>query len=215
MLPSRRPAAPGFSDEAMPDLLTHTDGRVLGWRIGRRSGEAVARRVAPAPVGALVVTASARGVVGCAFMSEDEERCGLASRDASSAAIEHAERAVEELDEYFSGTRREFEVALDLRGTPFQIEAWRALCEIPFGAVISYGEQAARMGRPESARAVGRANGSNPIAIIVPCHRVVASTGRLHGYAGGLDRKRWLLRHELGRLEGALAGSGGATLFAR
>ncbi|MBM4108327.1 MAG: methylated-DNA--[protein]-cysteine S-methyltransferase [Phycisphaerae bacterium] len=196
------------------DLLTHADGHVLGWRIGRRPGEATATRSLRSPLGTLVVTASERGVVGCRFALERDEGHGPSARDGP--ALAHARRAADELDEYFAGARRQFGVALDLRGTPFQIAAWRVLCEIPFGAVISYGEQAARMERPDAARAVGRANGANPIAVIVPCHRVVASTGRLHGYAGGLDRKRWLLEHEVGPLNGsALEATDGALLWAR
>jgi methylated-DNA-[protein]-cysteine S-methyltransferase len=104
--------------------------------------------------------------------------------------------AVEQLDAYWAGERVAFDLALAPVGTPFQRTVWDALCEIPFGATWSYGELAAHVGRPGSARAVGRANGSNPISIVVPCHRVIGSTGALVGYGGGLDRKRALLAHE-------------------
>ena len=101
-----------------------------------------------------------------------------------------------ELAEYFDGTRTRFTVDIDAPGTPFQQEVWKTLREIPFGATRSYGDQAERLGRPRAVRAVARANGSNRIAIIVPCHRVIGADGHLVGYAGGLERKRWLLEHE-------------------
>jgi methylated-DNA-[protein]-cysteine S-methyltransferase len=89
-----------------------------------------------------------------------------------------------------------FDVPLDPVGTDFQQQAWHVLRTIPYGRTITYGEQARRLGGPEKARAVGAANGRNPISVVVPCHRVVGSTGRLTGFAGGLDTKAWLLRHE-------------------
>lgn len=104
--------------------------------------------------------------------------------------------AARQLEAYFSGERTRFDLKLAPEGTPFQQEVWAALCEIPFGQTISYGELAARVGRPLGAQAVGRANGQNPIGVIVPCHRVVGADGALVGYAGGLDRKEALLRHE-------------------
>jgi O-6-methylguanine DNA methyltransferase len=91
------------------------------------------------------------------------------------------------------------------RGTPFQQQVWAALCDIPYGETISYGELARRVGRPGSARAVGAANGSNPISIVVPCHRVIGSNGKLTGYGGGLPRKAWLIDHEAGHGPGQLA----------
>jgi len=103
---------------------------------------------------------------------------------------------VAQLTEYFAGTRTEFDLALAPQGSPFQVEVWRALCEIPYGTTTSYGALASSLGRPDAARAVGLANGSNPIGIIVPCHRVVGSDGSLTGYGGGLHRKRWLLEFE-------------------
>jgi methylated-DNA-[protein]-cysteine S-methyltransferase len=110
---------------------------------------------------------------------------------------EHAEEPFgelrEQLREYFNGARREFELSLAPRGTEFQLGVWDALREIPYGETESYGELAARIGRPGSARAVGAANGQNPIAVVVPCHRVIGASGSLTGYAGGLERKRLLL----------------------
>jgi methylated-DNA-[protein]-cysteine S-methyltransferase len=99
----------------------------------------------------------------------------------------------EQLDEYFSGRRTGFDVELHLTGTPFQVEVWNALREIPYGTTISYGELARRVGRPTGARAVGAANGRNPIAVVVPCHRVIGADGSLTGFGGGTDRKRALL----------------------
>jgi methylated-DNA-[protein]-cysteine S-methyltransferase len=103
---------------------------------------------------------------------------------------------VRQLGEYFAGTRREFDLPLRLEGTPFQQRVWKSLTEIPYGETWSYGELAKRIGNPNASRAVGLANGSNPIAILVPCHRVIGADGSLTGYGGGLDRKRWLLAHE-------------------
>jgi methylated-DNA-[protein]-cysteine S-methyltransferase len=105
-----------------------------------------------------------------------------------------------QLAEYFAGERKAFEINLAMRGTPFQDEAWRALQQIPYGITISYRDQAESLGSAAKARAVGQANGRNPISIIVPCHRVIAADGSLGGYGGGLARKRWLLL-----LEGAHA----------
>lgn len=107
---------------------------------------------------------------------------------------------VAQLAAYFDGTLTEFTVPLAPRGTPFQHEVWRLLCAVPYGATTTYGELAARLGRPGAARAVGHANGHNPISIIVPCHRVVGSAGALTGYGGGLPNKRFLLAHEQGTL---------------
>jgi methylated-DNA-[protein]-cysteine S-methyltransferase len=103
---------------------------------------------------------------------------------------------ITQLREYFAGTRTEFDVPLAPRGTPFQREVWLALRRIPYGETWSYARQAAAIGRPSAARAVGAANGRNPIGIVVPCHRVIGADGSLTGYGGGIDRKRWLLLHE-------------------
>ncbi|TML07367.1 MAG: methylated-DNA--[protein]-cysteine S-methyltransferase [Actinobacteria bacterium] len=109
-------------------------------------------------------------------------------------------RAIGQLNEYFAGTRREFDLPLAPNGTEFQLACWQALTEIPYGETRSYGEQAARIGRPDRARAVGAANGANPIAIIQPCHRVIGSDGSLVGFGGGLETKRRLLDLEAGIL---------------
>jgi methylated-DNA-[protein]-cysteine S-methyltransferase len=106
---------------------------------------------------------------------------------------------VEQLEAYFGGSREDFDVVLDLAGTEFQRRVWAGLLDIPYGETISYGELARRVGRPGASRAVGLANGRNPVAIIVPCHRVIGANGTLTGYGGGLDRKVWLLDHERSR----------------
>ena len=108
-------------------------------------------------------------------------------------AIDLAQR---QLDEYFAGTRRTFDLPLHPSGTPFQQRVWEVLRSIDYGTTITYGEQARRLGSPASVRAVGGANGRNPIGIVVPCHRVVGSDGSLTGFAAGVDSKRWLLEHE-------------------
>jgi methylated-DNA-[protein]-cysteine S-methyltransferase len=105
-------------------------------------------------------------------------------------------RTAAQLAEYFAGQRRVFDLPLAPRGTEFQRAVWHALRTIPLGETRSYGELAQQLGRPSASRAVGAANGKNPISIIVPCHRVIGSTGHLTGYAGGVAAKRWLLDHE-------------------
>ena len=109
----------------------------------------------------------------------------------------HNETTALQLDAYFKGEIKDFDVPLDMYGTTFQLTVWKQLTAIPYGKTWSYGEVAAAIGRPSASRAVGHANGSNPVSIIVPCHRVIGSTGKLVGYGGGLDRKRALLALEV------------------
>ena len=142
------------------------------------------------PLGLLSVEATDEGVVGISFGDRGPARAGVSAR-----ARAHIEGAVEALDAYFAGRPPRLP-QLELRGSPFQRAVWDALQAIPWGEVRTYGEVAQLLGREGGARAVGSANGQNPIAILVPCHRVVAAGGRLGGYAGGLDVKRWLLAHE-------------------
>jgi len=104
--------------------------------------------------------------------------------------------AARQLGSYFAGDLQRFDLPLDLVGTGFQVAAWRALADIPYGRTISYGEQARRLGRPRAVRAVGAANGRNPLPIVLPCHRIVGADGSLVGFGGGLPRKRLLLEHE-------------------
>jgi methylated-DNA-[protein]-cysteine S-methyltransferase len=108
------------------------------------------------------------------------------------------EEAARQLREYFAGTRTAFTVPIDLVGTPFQRQAWFGLADIPYGETVSYAEQARRLGRPRAVRAVGAANGRNPVPIVLPCHRVVGSDGSLTGFGGGLHVKQALLDHEAG-----------------
>ena len=113
-----------------------------------------------------------------------------------------------QLAEYFAGERTAFDLALVLDGTPFERRVWRALQEIPYGQTATYGEIARRLGRPSACRAVGRANGRNPITIVVPCHRVIGADGTLTGYGGGMQRKRRLLELEAARRAPRLSGLG-------
>ena len=153
------------------------------------------RRTIETPVGPVDLIANDTALVAVLFAS-DERREGAAPGPPGHPILEQAEA---ELREYFDGKRRQFSLPLAPRGTLFQRAVWAALNEIPFGVTCSYADIARKVGRPTAVRAVGAANGRNPIAIIVPCHRVVGANGTLTGYAGGLDRKRALLA-----LEGAL-----------
>jgi methylated-DNA-[protein]-cysteine S-methyltransferase len=150
--------------------------------------ETLIRSVMDSPVGELQVITSDRGVV--AVLWPDDERWSFQTTDGTNVI---AAQAIEELAEFFAGDRTEFTVALDLRGTDFQRAVWTSLTQIPFGSTVSYAEQARQLGRPNAVRAVASANGKNPVSIMVPCHRVIGSNGKLTGYAGGLDAKRWLL----------------------
>lgn len=142
------------------------------------------------PLGVLSIEATDAGVLGLTFEERGPGRAGVSAR-----ARRHLDAAVEALEVYFAG-RAPALPPLDLHGSPFQLAVWGELQAIPFGEVRTYGEIARRVTRDGGARAVGAANGQNPVAILVPCHRVVAAGGRLGGYAGGLDVKRWLLAHE-------------------
>jgi O-6-methylguanine DNA methyltransferase len=164
------------------------------------------------PVGPLFLASSERGLVALEF---DQRLPGQQTirpnpRDLRAERKEvrfeesarSMDRYVGELEEYFAGTRREFSFPLDLRGTEFQLACWSALLAIPYGETRTYADIARAVGRPQGFRAVGMANNRNPVAIVVPCHRVIASDGTLCGYGGGLDIKRKLLE-----LEGALSGT--------
>ena len=148
--------------------------------------------VVASPVGPLTLVA---GVAGLEHIIFGDERPAEAA-DPGGRAARILSQAQRQLVEYFGGERRSFDLPLDPQGTPFQLAVWRLLGEIPYGETITYGEQARRLGRLGAARAVGAANGRNPLPIVVPCHRVVGADGSLTGYGGGLPKKRWLLEHE-------------------
>jgi len=147
------------------------------------------------PIGELLLTASDSALTGVWFPGKGEVTAAAASAGRGPANAVLA-RACEQLAEYFAGTRTTFAVPLEPAGTPFQRRVWEALRAIPYGATLSYSELARRLGDVRATRAVGAANGRNPIPIVVPCHRVVGADGSLTGFGGGLDRKRWLLEHE-------------------
>ena len=148
--------------------------------------------VMSSPVGKLTLVASKNGLV--AIDVRNNAKQVVTAKDASAQAI--LLKTKKQLEQYFAGKRTSFDVALDLVGTEFQVKAWRALCRIPFGKTISYGQQASNIKKPKAFRAVGSANGKNPIPIIVPCHRVVAGDGSLGGYSLGLKMKKQLLALE-------------------
>lgn len=143
------------------------------------------------PVGPLFLAASEKGLVRLEFEARVQKL------DDKTIQLNESKSRISpylnELDEYFAGERREFSMPLDLRGTPFQLACWRALVAIPYGETRTYADIARVIGHPKAFRAVGMANNRNPIAIVVPCHRVIATSGSLCGYGGGLDIKRQLL----------------------
>ena len=156
-------------------------------------------RLIPSPVGALRLLADDDALCAVYFEREERPLPELRALDlVREGATPHPvlEQAARELREYFAGQRQTFTVPLRPSGTPFQLAVWKGLLEIPYGETRSYGEQARALGCPDAVRAVGAANGRNPISIIVPCHRVIGSSGALTGYGGGLPHKRWLLAHE-------------------
>jgi len=160
----------------------------------------------PTPVGSLLLTANDTAITGIYFPTLDRKpksRAGWVADDGKRPASALLARARQQLSEYFAGSRTTFDLPLEPGGTAFQQSVWDALRTIPYGTTMSYGAIARRLGDARATRAVGAANGQNPIPIVVPCHRVVGARGELTGFGGGLDRKRWLLEHE-----GALMGLG-------
>lgn len=171
---------PPHTDEAPPTL----ESRIYG---------------APAPSEALRLTASAEGLTSIEFRANGAASSPDANGDRTKTG-QILDTAIRQLAEYFAGKRRSFSMPLAVEGTEFQRLTWSTLRNVPYGTTISYRELAARMGRPEAVRAVAAANGRNPLPIVVPCHRVIGSDGRLTGYAGGLEIKRALLELEGVRL---------------
>ncbi|MGF1735697.1 methylated-DNA--[protein]-cysteine S-methyltransferase [Photobacterium satsumensis] len=139
------------------------------------------------PIGWLNVMASVSAITAIEFAADPEQQ---------QHPSETTEQCCQQLAEYFNGQREHFDVELDMAGTAFQKTVWQALNGIGYGDTCSYGDIANDIGNPKAVRAVGAANGKNPVPIIVPCHRVIGSSGKLTGYAGGLDIKVWLLEHE-------------------
>ena len=160
-------------------------------------------RIVASPLGPLALAADQDGALAYLGFLEHEPRSRLLARMEQEeglvtdpARLAPVER---QLDDYFQGRREVFELALAPRGTPFQVRVWQELLKIPYGQTLSYGTLARRLGDPLLTRAVGTANGANPISIIIPCHRVIGADGSLTGYAGGLELKRQLLALEGGR----------------
>jgi methylated-DNA-[protein]-cysteine S-methyltransferase len=155
----------------------------------------LAYKIVESPVGKLKVVASDKGLVAILWENDKPKRVRLGE------LVENPQHPVllkteKQLAEYFAGKRKQFSVALDMRGTSFQKNVWEALLAIPFGETRSYGQLAKQLGNPNASRAVGAANGRNPLSIIVPCHRVIGSTGKLTGFAGGMQTKVQLLELE-------------------
>ena len=146
------------------------------------------------PLGPLTVLASDNGVHAIAFESDQTEQAKINLSRAADHPIINA--VDEQLAMYFDGALKVFDLPLDLRGTDFQKRVWKLLREIPFGQTQTYGDIAHALGNAGASQAVGAANGKNPVAIVVPCHRVIGASGHLTGYAGGMDKKKFLLTHE-------------------
>lgn len=155
------------------------------------------------PIGKLLVGAGSQGL--CLLEFADGERPArelreleiLTGESATEGSNKYTRQAKKELNEYFRGKRKEFTVPLFMPGSDFNVSVWNELLKIPYGKTLTYNEQAKNMGKPKAIRAIAHANGLNRIAIIVPCHRVIGSGGELTGYGGGLQRKKWLIEHEM------------------
>jgi methylated-DNA-[protein]-cysteine S-methyltransferase len=161
----------------------------------RRTPKYHVRKIIDSPVGALTLVGSGDGLAAILWENDSPRRVPLSitGEDAGHPVLCATER---QLAEYFAGARRAFDLPLDFAGTDFQQSVWRALLTIPFGETRTYAQIARQIGRPDAVRAVGAANGKNPISIVAPCHRVIGSNGELTGFAGGLDAKAYLLRLE-------------------
>ncbi|MSO59657.1 MAG: methylated-DNA--[protein]-cysteine S-methyltransferase [Ilumatobacteraceae bacterium] len=148
------------------------------------------------PIGVLTLIASPKGLRCLLFSQSPMPKSLRYENIVDSRENKIITTAKTQLDEYFAGQRETFAVPLDLLGTPFQMQVWKSLTKVKFAATWSYGEQATSIGRPTAMRAVGSANSKNPVAIILPCHRIIASGGGLGGFSGGIKNKVWLLQHE-------------------
>jgi methylated-DNA-[protein]-cysteine S-methyltransferase len=147
------------------------------------------------PVQTLRLVSDGRSLIGLYMLSEKH---ALAPQPdwVEDDAIAPFSQTKPQLDAYFAGELTTFDIPLTMQGTPFQQQVWQALTTIPYGTTLSYGELAQQLGQPHASRAVGLANGRNPVSIVVPCHRVIGANGKLTGYGGGIERKHWLLTHE-------------------
>jgi AraC family transcriptional regulator of adaptative response/methylated-DNA-[protein]-cysteine methyltransferase len=189
------------STSGFRDAFSRTFGRPPG---RSRGGDRIVSRSLASPIGPLTVCASASGVCLLEFGNRRSAKSQMAALEKQFGCAvvpgesEHIDRLADELARYFAGKLTRFAVALDYHGTPFQVAVWKQLLRIPCGKTISYEQLARRVGRPGAQRAAGAANGRNPIAIVIPCHRVVNKNGRLGGYGGGLWRKQFLLNLEQG-----------------
>jgi methylated-DNA-[protein]-cysteine S-methyltransferase len=148
-------------------------------------------RLVESPVGTLKIQGDDRSITGIWLNAK-----GVVTPGRPSGVLAELER---QLDAYFAGSLKTFDLPLDPKGTPFQLEVWAALREIEYGTTCSYSDIAKKIGRADAVRAVGAANGQNPIPIVIPCHRVIGASGALTGFGGGLEMKRWLLAHESGQ----------------
>lgn len=162
------------------------------------------------PLGTVLLTATREALVAVTFGGGDLDHASVPTpppgAHRADVSVGVLAEACAQLGEYFAGARTHFELPLAPVGTPFQQRVWAALVEIPYGETATYLDLARRLGDPKATRAVGAANGRNPLAVLVPCHRVVGSDGSLTGYAGGMQRKRWLLRHEMAARHAGAAG---------
>jgi len=164
------------------------------------SGARIGYTIADSPFGRILIAATRTGMCWLGISGSDSHLEAELHGDLPAADISRDDGGLAALArtvaDYVSGRTREIALPLDLRATPFQLAVWRQLCAIPWGATLSYGEIARRLGRPAASRAVGHANGSNPLAIIIPCHRAIGADGSLTGYRWGVEYKRRLLDHE-------------------
>jgi AraC family transcriptional regulator of adaptative response/methylated-DNA-[protein]-cysteine methyltransferase len=181
----------GAGELVLSDASYGPDGR----------GAHIIHTIVDSPLGRILVAATARGVCWIGIHESDARLESDLRADFSAAEISRDDDdaisdLAHKLVDYINGEGRELDLPLDIRATPFQRDVWRELCAIPWGTTRSYGEIARRLGRPDASRAVGHANGSNPIAIVIPCHRAIGADGTLTGYRWGLEYKRRLLDHE-------------------
>lgn len=182
--------------ETIERVTTAVSSTLRGSTVNKSTERYYSKRL-PSPVGVLKLVASDAGLAAILWENDDPRRVRLnrVIEDENHPILLETER---QLGEYFAGRRRSFSLPLDFKGTPFQRRVWSALLTIPYGETRSYGEIARQIGNPAAVRAVGAANGRNPVSIIAPCHRVIGATGKLTGFAGGLETKARLLALETG-----------------